>query len=246
MTKPILCLQNITCETLGTFEALFLNDGFDIEKVNATTQRVPIDPTLYSAIVIFGGPMSVYEHRYNTDQINLARISSKKEIPLLGICLGSQIVAQSSGGTVFKGPKKEIGWHKIMIESSGNEDLFSGFQNSRQMVFQWHGDTFSLPKTARILARSKLYPEAFAVGSLIGMQFHLEVTDKMIESWLRTYKSEVVSEKIDVRNLPILKNWNSIAVYCIRISVPSFLCKFSFNINQRILYWTYLTNWHVV
>jgi GMP synthase-like glutamine amidotransferase len=108
MTNPILCLQNIPCETLGTFEALFLNDGFDIEKVNATTQRVPIDPTLYSAIVILGGPMSVYENSgFIKDQINLARISSKKEIPLLGICLGSQIVAQSSGGTVFKGPKKE-------------------------------------------------------------------------------------------------------------------------------------------
>jgi GMP synthase-like glutamine amidotransferase len=202
MTKPILCLQNVPCETLGNFEALFLNDGFDIEKVNATTQRVPIDPTLYSAIVILGGPMSVYENSgFINDQVNLARISNKKKTPLLGICLGSQIVAQSSGGTVFKGPKKEIGWHKIMIESSGNEDLFSGFQNSRPMVFQWHGDTFSLPKTARILARSKLYPEAFAVGSLIGIQFHLEVTEKMIQSWLRTYKTEVVSEKIDVRKM---------------------------------------------
>jgi GMP synthase (glutamine-hydrolysing) len=202
MTKPILCLQNIPCETLGNFEALFLNDGFDIEKVNATTQRVPIDPTQYSAIVILGGPMSVYENSgFITDQIKLARISSKRMTPLLGICLGSQIVAQSSGGTVFKGPKKEIGWHEIMIESSGKEDLFSGFQNSRPMVFHWHGDTFSLPKTARILARSKLYPEAFAIGSLIGIQFHLEVTDKMIRSWLKTYKSEVVSEKIDVRKM---------------------------------------------
>jgi GMP synthase (glutamine-hydrolysing) len=202
MTKPILCLQNIPCETLGNFEALFLNDGFDIEKVNATTQRVPIDPTQYSAIVILGGPMSVYENSgFITDQIKLARISSKRMTPLLGICLGSQIVAQSSGGTVFKGPKKEIGWHEIMIESSGKEDLFSGFQNSRPMVFHWHGDTFSLPKTARILARSKLYPEAFAIGSLIGIQFHLEITDKMIRSWLKTYKSEVVSEKIDVRKM---------------------------------------------
>jgi GMP synthase (glutamine-hydrolysing) len=202
MTKPILCLQNIPCETLGNFEALFLNDGFEIEKVNTTKQRVPIDPTPYSAIVILGGPMSVYENSgFITDQIKLARISSKRMTPLLGICLGSQIVAQSSGGTVFKGPKKEIGWHEIMIESSGKEDLFSGFQNSRPMVFHWHGDTFSLPKTARILARSKLYPEAFAIGSLIGIQFHLEVTDKMIRSWLKTYKSEVVSEKIDVRKM---------------------------------------------
>jgi len=202
MAKPVLCLQNIPCETLGNLEGLFLNDGFDIEKVNTRKHRVPIDPTQYSAIVILGGPMSVYENSdFIEDQINLAKISNKKKTPLLGICLGSQIIAQASGGTVFKGPRKEIGWHKIKIESSGSEDLFSGFHSTRPTVFQWHGDTYSLPKTAIILARSDIYPQAFAIGSLVGIQFHLEVTEKMIQSWLRTYKSEVASEKIDLRKM---------------------------------------------
>ena len=88
-----------------------------------------------------------------------------------------------------------------MIERSGSEDLFSGFNNTRPTVFQWHGDTYYLPKTAIILARSDIYPQAFAIGSLIGIQFHLEVTQKMIQSWLRNYKSEVVSEKIDSRKM---------------------------------------------
>jgi GMP synthase (glutamine-hydrolysing) len=202
MTKPILSLQNIPCETLGNFEGLFLNDGFDIEKVNIWKNRIPKDPTQYSAIVILGGPMSVYENSdFIKDQINLTQIAGKKEIPLLGICLGSQIIAKSSGGTVFRGPTKEIGWHEIMIESSGREDLFSGFPNFRPTVFQWHGDTYSLPKAARILARSDIYPQAFSIGSLVGIQFHLEVTKKMIQSWLRNYKSEVVSEKIDARKM---------------------------------------------
>ena len=202
MTKPILSLQNIPCETLGNFEGLFLNDGFDIEKVNTRKHRVPSDPTQYSAIVILGGPMSVYENSdFIKNQISLTQIAGKKKTPLLGICLGSQIIAQSSGGTVFKGPTKEIGWYKIMIESSGSEELFSGFDNSTPTVFQWHGDTYSLPKTARILARSDMYPQAFAIGSLIGIQFHLEVTEKMIQSWLRNYKAEVVSEKIDMRKM---------------------------------------------
>jgi GMP synthase (glutamine-hydrolysing) len=202
MTKPILSLQNIPCETLGNFEGLFLNDGFDIEKVNTRKHRVPIDPTQYSAIVILGGPMSVYENSgFIKNQISLTQMAGKKKTPLLGICLGSQIIAQSSGGRVFKGPTKEIGWYKIMIESSGSEELFSGFDNSTPTVFQWHGDTYSLPKTARILARSDMYPQAFAIGSLIGIQFHLEVTEKMIQSWLRNYKAEVVSEKIDMRKM---------------------------------------------
>jgi GMP synthase (glutamine-hydrolysing) len=202
MTKPILSIQNIPCETLGNFEGLFLNDGFDIEKVNTRKHRVPSDPTQYSAIVILGGPMSVYENSgFIKDQIGLTQMAGKKKTPLLGICLGSQIIAQSSGGRVFKGPTKEIGWYKIMIESSGSEELFSGFDNSTPTVFQWHGDTYSLPKTARILARSDMYPQAFAIGSLIGIQFHLEVTEKMIQSWLRNYKAEVVSEKIDMQKM---------------------------------------------
>lgn len=202
MTKPVLCLQNIACETLGTFEWLFLNDGFDIERVNTRKHRIPKDPTQYSVIVILGGPMSVYENAdFIRGQVNLAKIASKKKTPVLGICLGSQIIAQSTGGTVFKGLKKEIGWHKIIIENAGAEDLFSGFQNSRPTVFQWHGDTYFLPNTATILAHSDDYPQAFTLDSLVGIQFHLEVTEKMIHSWLRNYKSEVNSEKIDVRKM---------------------------------------------
>ncbi len=229
MRKPILSLQNISCETLGNFEDLFLNDGFDIEKVNTRKHRIPVDPTPYSAIVILGGPMSVYEDSdYIKDQINLVQIASKKKTPLLGVCLGSQIIAQSSGGTVFKGPRKEIGWHKIMIESAGSEGLFSGLHNSSPTVFQWHGDTYSLPKAARILARSDIYPQAFAIGSLIGIQFHLEVTENMIQSWLRNYKSEVVSEKIDVLKMAKESEVyiSELKKYCVQV-YSNFCTKFS-------------------
>jgi GMP synthase (glutamine-hydrolysing) len=202
MTKPVLSLQNIPCETLGNLEGLIMNDGFDIEKVNTRRHRIPKDPTQFSAIVILGGPISVYENRdFINDQISLTQMARREKIPLLGICLGSQIIAQSTGGNVFKGPRKEVGWYKIMIETAGRKGLFSGLDSSGPTVFQWHGDTYYLPQKAKILACSDIYPQAFTIGTLVGIQFHLEVTEKMIQSWLRTYKSEVVSEKIDAQKI---------------------------------------------
>jgi GMP synthase (glutamine-hydrolysing) len=179
-----------------------MNDGFDIEKVNTRRHRIPKDPTQFRAIVILGGPISVYENRdFINDQISLTQMARRKKIPLLGICLGSQIIAQSTGGKVFKGPRKEVGWYKIMIETAERKGLFSGLDSSGTTVFQWHGDTYYLPQKAKILARSDIYPQAFTIGTLVGIQFHLEVTEKMIHSWLRYYKSEVTSEKIDVQKI---------------------------------------------
>ena len=202
MKKPFLSLQNIPCETLGNFEKMITNDGYKIEKIYAMRKEVPKDPSQFSAIIILGGPMSVYEnHDFIKDQIRLVQMAGRKKIPLIGICLGSQIIAQSVGGEVFKGPRKEIGWYSIKIESAGNDGLFSGFQTYGPKVFQWHGDTYHLPHNAKILARSDIYPQAFSLGSLIGIQFHLEVTEKMIQQWLREYSSEVASEKIDVQKI---------------------------------------------
>jgi GMP synthase (glutamine-hydrolysing) len=229
LTRPILCLENKSCETLGNLEGLFLDDGFEIKKLNASTQKVPRNPTHYSGIVILGGPMSVYEnHGFIKDEIDLVKMSHKKKVPLLGICLGSQIIAQASGGMVFKGAKKEIGWHEITIEKSRNGDLFAGLRSLRPTVFQWHGDTYFLPNEAKILAHSDLYPQAFVMGSLVGIQFHLEVTVRMIESWLRNYRSEVISEGIDAQK--IMKEsagyLRELGQYC-KVVYSNFCTKFS-------------------
>jgi GMP synthase-like glutamine amidotransferase len=195
--KKVLAVQNISCETLGTLEGMFRDDGFAVESIDAQ-RGVPASSKGYSAIVILGGPMAVYDGLpYLQKEQDLVRDAIKNNIPVLGVCLGSQLIAQAAGGRVYKGSKKEIGWYDVKISKEGKDSLFSGIAGEKMRVFQWHGDTYDLPKGAKVLAYSDLYPQAFRVGSATGVQFHLEVDEGMIKSWMQEYDREVRTEKIE-------------------------------------------------
>jgi GMP synthase-like glutamine amidotransferase len=202
MENKILSIQNICIENLGNLEGLIKLDGYQIENIEAQKEAVPVDVDKYIAIIILGGPMAVYDNiEYLEREQKLIRQALKKETPVLGICLGSQLIAQAIGGNVYKGQKKEIGWSNVMLSQAGNEDLFMGTETNRINVFQWHGDTYDLPSNAVILASSDLYPQAFRFGSAIGVQFHVEINDKMIRRWAEEYKRELKQEKIEMTEL---------------------------------------------
>jgi GMP synthase-like glutamine amidotransferase len=133
---------------------------------------------------------------YLKEEEILIRDAIKKNVPLLGICLGSQLIAQAVGGTVYKGVRKEIGWYDVNITNIGEKELFNGIGSKTIRVFQWHGDTYDLPRGAAVMATSKLYPQAFRIGSAVGIQFHLEVNHEMIEKWIKEYKNEMKDENI--------------------------------------------------
>ncbi|HJY09820.1 MAG TPA: type 1 glutamine amidotransferase, partial [Nitrososphaeraceae archaeon] len=105
--------------------------------------------------------------------------------------LGSQLIAQALGGRVYKAEQKEIGWFDVVINNEGKNDIFNGIANKNMKVFQWHGDGYELPKSATLLASSNLYPQAFRLGTAIGILFHLEVTPEMIQNWIGNYESEM-------------------------------------------------------
>ena len=199
----VLAVQNIECETLGSLEKMLRSDGYEIELVNAQADRVPQRCTEYGGIVILGGPMAVYDNlSYLEQEQNLIRIAIKTGVPLLGICLGSQLIAQAAGGRVFKGARKEIGWHDIHLTPSGRSDIFSGIDKENPLrVFQWHGDTYELPASAKVLAETELYPQAFRIGSAVGIQFHPEVDPQMIKRWSREYSNELQAERLAPSNL---------------------------------------------
>ncbi|MDQ4050896.1 MAG: type 1 glutamine amidotransferase [Thermoproteota archaeon] len=198
----ILSVQNIAYEPLGLLEKMFVSDGYNIEKINAQNDPVPSSPLGYDAVIILGGPMAVYDNLvYLQEEQELIRNAIKNETPLLGICLGSQLIAQAAGGRVYKGKRKEIGWYDVHLTPASSNDIFRGFTEKTIRIFQWHGDTYDLPANAKILAYSDLYPQAFRIGSAVGIQFHFEVDEQIIRTWINEYSDEMSGEKISPQSL---------------------------------------------
>ena len=180
--SDVLLVQNTRIEGSGYLGELLSNDGFDITSINAKHETIP--DKKFSLVVVLGAPESANDNLpYLVEEQKLIKNSVNAHIPVLGICLGSQLIAKTFGAKVYKGPTKEIGfYHDLKI--SNNSKLFDGFKNPFS-VFHWHGDTFDLPTGATRLALSENYPnQAFQYKSAIGLQFHLEVNAQMVNLWL--------------------------------------------------------------
>lgn len=189
----ILFLKHISIEGPGTMEEFFENAGFKTKIIDLEAgENFPPSLDGIKAIVVLGGPMNVYEegkYPFLADENLFIQKAVKAEVPFLGICLGSQLLAKACGARVSKSPEKEIGFYDVFLTAAGEEDpLFEGLEPNLQ-VFQWHEDTFGIPKKARLLARSKgCAHQAFRVGrNAYGFQFHIEVKRDIVESWIREY-----------------------------------------------------------
>ena len=180
--SDVLVVQNTRIESSGYLGELLSRDGFDITSINA--KHEPIPNKKFSLVVILGAPESANDDfPYLIEEQELIKNSVNDDIPVLGICLGSQLIAKTFGAKIYSGPKKEIGFYND-LKISSDSTFFSGFQNPFT-VFHWHGDTFDLPQGALRLASSEHYPnQAFQYKSAIGLQFHLEVNEEMVNLWL--------------------------------------------------------------
>ena len=189
--SKILVLQNARYEGLAGLGKLLEEDGFNTKIVFAKQEKIPdLDS---SAVIILGASESANDDLpYLKKEMALIRQAVQKEIPVLGICLGSQLIAKTFGAKVYQGTKKEIGiYHDIEFDNLSKSSLFSGIE-SPAIVFHWHGDTFDLPQDAIRLAHSRDYRnQAFQLGTAVGVQFHLEVDEKTIRLWLDKSKDEI-------------------------------------------------------
>jgi GMP synthase-like glutamine amidotransferase len=180
--SEVLLIQNTRIEGSGYLGDLLNKDGFTIDLVNA--KHEPLPEKNYSLVIILGASASANDDlSYLHAEQKLIKKSVDNDIPVLGICLGSQLIAKTFGGKVYRGSRTEIGFYNDLIIDD-NSTLFSGFSNPFT-VFHWHGDTFDLPDGAIRLAHSDYYQnQAFQFNSAVGLQFHLEVDEKMINLWL--------------------------------------------------------------
>jgi GMP synthase (glutamine-hydrolysing) len=192
----VLVLQHMGCEGLGSLEGFFDKQGVDhVHVALFAGEKIPSDWDRYNGIVILGGPMNVYqekEYPFLAEEDALIKKALANLKPMLGICLGAQIIAKAAGAKVLTGHRKEIGWYDVNLTSEGRDDLlFNGLPKSFK-VFQWHGDTFDIPSKGVKLASSEIFPnQAFRVGNACGLQFHIEVTEGIILDWMKEYNKEI-------------------------------------------------------
>ena len=153
---------------------------------------VPRDAHRFSGLAFMGGPMSANDPLpWIAPALELIRDAVRKDLPVLGHCLGGQLMARAFGGTVRANPVREIGWGEVRVADNAlaREWLgeLQGFES-----FHWHGETFSIPPGGtRVLESTHCANQAFALGKHFGMQCHVEMTEELVRLWLRGGAGEI-------------------------------------------------------
>ena len=195
----LLVFQHVAAEPLGTLDPLIRRRGHRVRFKNF--ERHPdaqLNTDRYRGLIVLGGPMNVEEHPQRAhlrNEMQAIEAMLKQDKPVLGICLGAQLLAHVLGAAVPRNPIKEIGWYPLHKTAAGKDDPVLAPLGETTPVFQWHGCRFDIPKDAVHLARSAdCEQQAFRYGdNAYGFQFHLEMDERLVERWLATpaYREEL-------------------------------------------------------
>jgi GMP synthase-like glutamine amidotransferase len=195
--KKIECFMHVSFEGPGTILNWVGEKGYKLHYTRFYEGDKLPDQLDADMLIIMGGPMNVFDfhiHPWMEDEIEWVCNFIKTGKPVLGICLGAQIIASALGEEVYPGPHKEIGWHNLQfLPSLGDYKIFTDLPASRK-VFHWHGDTFHIPEEATRIASSLAFPnQGFIYGNhVVALQFHLEATPESVMQLVDNCRDELV------------------------------------------------------
>ena len=193
--KPVAVFRHNSGEGPGYF-ATFLESHrrpWQLIKIDAG-EPVPADVSTFSGLVFMGGPMSVNDPLdWVARSCALIRQAVAQDVPVLGHCLGGQLMAKALGAAVTRNPVKEIGWGEVQVADNAVANDWFG-ATRKFLAFHWHGETFGLPPGAtHVLQSLHCTNQAFVLGPHLAMQCHVEMTPAMVELWCEVGSGEIAA-----------------------------------------------------
>ena len=210
--KPVLIIRHATIEGPGFLEDFLYEHNIPCKLIKIDQgDKVPTNASDYSGIAMMGGPMSVNDDLpWISDEITLILNAAKLDIPLIGHCLGGQMISKAFGARVSANKVKEIGWGIVSV--SENDEAKKWFGNHSSFLgFHWHGETFSMPPGAERLAASAYCAnQMFVIGKHLAMQCHVEMTPALIEGIAHEYvdKGRLLMVSTTNLDMPVGVLWN--------------------------------------
>ena len=191
--KPVLIFRHIACEGPGYLATFLTRNNIPFSVIDLYQgAEIPVDIRKYSGLVFMGGPMSANDSLpWITAELALIRDAHRQNIPVLGHCLGGQLISKALGGTVISNAVSEIGWFPVAPVENAKQQWLQELAFNTE-IFHWHSEMFMMPTHAVPLFKSEYCPnQGFMLGNILALQFHVEMEVQNIAEWLEFYANEI-------------------------------------------------------
>lgn len=201
--KPLYIFRHIECEGPGYLGDVLARRQLPWQLV-AIDAGIPVPDSIdgCSGLVLMGGPMSVNDDLpWIESELELIRAARAADLPVLGHCLGGQLISKALGGEISASPAREIGWHTVQRADTAAARRWLGDAPEEFTLFHWHGETFSIPEGAElILGNDTCANQAFAIGNTLALQCHVEMQAPMVSEWADLYADEIAEPSATVQS----------------------------------------------